>query len=94
MKRLIISLTVAAMTCVLSAYGGTTFNLTLKDLGGHKILVLATNIPSGIRGYCVFETSSNLVIWMPVVTNLVNKTWSTNTFSTTNCVKFYRAWVY
>jgi RNase P/RNase MRP subunit p29 len=82
------------MTGVLSALAGATFDLRLTDLGGRKIQVLATNIPSGIRGYCVFETSSNLVIWTPIVTNFVNKTWSTNTFATTNTMRFYRAWVY
>ena len=56
--------------------------------------VLATNISGTIRGYCVFETSSNLVTWTPAVTNFVNKTWSTNTFYTTNTARFFRAWVY
>jgi RNase P/RNase MRP subunit p29 len=94
MKRFILTLAVAIMAGVLSALAGATFDLRLTDLGGHKIQVLATNIPSGIRGYCVFETSSNLVTWTPAVTNFVNKTWSTNTFYTTNSTRFIRAWVY
>jgi len=79
---------------VISAFPGVAYYVKMTDLGGQQIQVLATNIPSGIRGFCVFETSSNLVNWTPVVTNLVNKTWSTNTFSTTKSVEFYRTWVY
>jgi hypothetical protein len=82
------------MTGFLSTLVGAAFDLRVTDLGAGKIQVLATNIPSGISGYCVFETSSNLVAWKPAVTNLVNKTWSTNTFQTTNTMTFYRAWVY
>ena len=94
MKKLVLYLVVIILTTTMPILFGATFTLIVTDLGGGQTQVLATNIPSGIRGYCVFETSSNLVTWTPAVTNLVNKTWSTNTFSTTNSMTFYRAWVY
>jgi hypothetical protein len=94
MKRLMLPLAVIILAVSLPILFGATFTLKVSGFGGGKIQVLATNIPSGIRGYCVFETSTNLVTWTPVVTNGVYKTWSTNTFSTTNSMTFYRAWVY
>jgi len=94
MKRLILPLAVIILATSLPILFGATFTLKVTNLGGGRIQVLATNISGNIQGYCVFETSSNLVTWRPVVTNLVNKTWSTNTFSPTNSMTFYRAWVY
>jgi len=94
MKKVILALTVTILAACLPALAGATFNLKVTELGGGQILVLATNIPSDIRGYCVFETSTNLVTWTPVVTNGVYKTWSTNGFPTTHSMTFYRAWVY
>ena len=81
-----------AATPVALVAGG--FDMKVTNLGAGKMLVLATNISGDIRGFCVWESSSNLVTWTPVLTNFVNKTWATNTFATTNSMRFYRAWVY
>jgi hypothetical protein len=94
MKRFIIAFltTMIGVTPVALVAGG--FDLKATNLGAGKMLVLATNISGDIRGFCVWESSSNLVTWTPVLTNSVNKTWATNIFSTTNSMSFYRAWVY
>ena len=93
MKRAILAFAAIILATSLSALFGATFDLKVTDLGGGKIQVLATNIfPGG--NYCIFETSSNLVTWTPAATNLVYKTWSTNTFLATNAMTFYRARVY
>jgi hypothetical protein len=86
---------VAILVSLLPVFVRAAFTLQVTNVGGGQIQILATNIPEGgIRGYCVWETSSNLVTWTPVVTNGVNKTWATNTFPVTNSMIFYRAWVY
>jgi hypothetical protein len=95
MRSLFLTFASMAFVCLQPAIAAGTFDLKPTALSGGRLLVLATNIPSGIRGYCVWESSSNLVTWTPVLTNLVNKTWSTNTFATTtNSMRFFRAWVY
>jgi len=94
MKRIVLAVTVIILATFLPTLIGATFDLKVTRLGGGRVLVLATNIPGGIRGFCVFETSSNLVTWTRVATNGVNKTWSTNAFLTTNRMTFYRAWAY
>jgi hypothetical protein len=94
MKKVTISLTVVILAIFLPVLVRAAFTLKVTDFGGGQIQVLATNISGNIRGYCVWETSSNLVTWTPVVTNGVNKTWATNTFVTTHSTTFYRAWVY
>lgn len=94
MKQLVVAFVAAIVVLITPALVAGGFDLKVTSFGGGKMLVLATNIPSGIRGYCVWESSSNLVTWTPVVTNFVNKTWATNTFVTTNSMKFHRAWVY
>jgi hypothetical protein len=94
MKKNILGLTVIALLAFLPTLVGAGFSLKVTRLGGGQMQILATNISGNIRGYCVWESSSNLVTWTPVVTNFVNKTWSTNTFPTTNSIRFYRAWVY
>jgi hypothetical protein len=94
MKKVILGLTVIALVAFMPTLVGAGFNLKVTRLGGGQMQVLATNISGNIQGYCVWESSSNLVTWTPVVTNLVNKTWSTNTFTTTNSMRFYRAWVF
>src|SRR5690242_15273115 len=76
--------TVVILVISLPVLVRAAFSLKVTDFGGGQIQVLATNISGGIRGYCVWETSSNLITWTPIVTNYVNKTWATNTFSTTN----------
>lgn len=93
MKRFIIAFATMIAATPVALVGGS-FDMKVVNLGAETMHVLATNIPSDIRGYCVWETSSNLLTWTPVVTNFVNKTWSTNTFATTNSMRFYRAWVY
>jgi hypothetical protein len=92
MKRASLAFTAIFLATSPSALFGNTFDLKVTDLGGGKIQVLATNIFA--MNYCIFETSSNLVTWTPVVTNRVYKTWSTNTFLATNAMTFYRARVY
>jgi hypothetical protein len=94
MKQFIIAFVATIVVAIAPALVAGGFDLKVTSLGGGKMQVLATNIPSGIRGYCVWESSSNLVTWTPVVTNFVHKTWSTNTFATTNSMRFHRAWVY
>ena len=94
MKRFIVAFVATTIVAIPVALVASGFDLKVTNLGAGKVQVLATNIPSGIRGYCVWESSSNLVIWTPVVTNFVNKTWATNTFVNTNAMRFYRAWVY
>jgi hypothetical protein len=94
MKRAIPASATIILLASLSALVAATFDLKVTALGRGTVQVLATNIPSGISGYCVFETSTDLVSWTPVVTNFVNKTWATNTFLITNGTTFYRAWVY
>jgi hypothetical protein len=94
MKRFITAFVTTMISATPVALVGSGFDMKVVNFGPGKMQVLATNIPSGIRGYCVWEASSNLVTWTAVVTNLVNKTWSTNTFATTNSMRFFRAWVY
>jgi hypothetical protein len=93
-KNFTISLTVAILTIFLPVLVRAAFTLKVTDFSGGHIQILATNISGNIQGYCVWETSSNLVTWTPVVTNFVNKAWATNTFPITNSMTFYRAWVY
>ena len=69
MKNFTLALVVIILTTTTPILFGATFNLIITDLGGGKTQVLATNISGNIRGYCVFETSTNLVTWEPVVTN-------------------------
>ena len=94
MKRVIPGLTLIAFMTLLPFVVGAAFSLKLTGSGAGQIQVLATNISGNIRGFCVWESSSNLVTWTPVVTNYVYKTWSTNTFPATNSMGFFRAWVY
>ena len=94
MKWFIMPVIAAMIAAGSMALGAGGFDLRVTSSGGGQVQVLATNIPGGIRGYCVWESSSNLVNWKPVVTNFVNKDWSTNTFTGTGSVCFYRAWVY
>ena len=93
MKR-VLALTTMVLLCSRSAIVADPLVLRSTALSGGQLQILATNIPSGIAGYCVWESSSNLVTWKPIATNLVYKTWSTNTFVTTNSMRFYRVWVY
>ena len=94
MKKLILGLALIALAASLPALVGAPFTLKVTGFGGGRIHILATNISGNIAGYCVWETSSNLVTWRPVITNYVNKTWAINTFPATNSKTFYRAWVY
>ena len=98
MKKITIILAVVILASLLPVLVRAAFTLQVTSIGGGQIQILATNIPEGgmppIRGYCVWETSSNLVTWTPVVTNGVNKTWATNTFLITSPATYYRAWVY
>jgi len=87
----VIATLIAAGSVALGAGG---FDLKVTNSDATQIQVLATNIPGGIRGYCVWESSTDLVSWTPVVTNFVNKNWSTNTFTTSGSMCFYQAWVY
>ena len=94
MRKVTIALTLVMLAIVMPAIVRAALSLKVTGFSGGQIHLLATNIPGDIRGYCVWETSTNLVTWTPVVTNGVFKTWATNTFLTTNSATYYRAWVY
>ena len=94
MKNITVLFIVVILAVSLPVLVKAAFSLEVTSFGGGQIQVLATNISGSIRGYCVWETSSNLITWTPIVTNYVNKTWATNTFLTTNSTTYYRAWVY